>query len=533
MATYTGTAGANKYNGTGSADLVLGLEGQDTLSGAGGKDTLDGGAGNDTVDGGAGDDLLVWSLTENDGARDTYRGAGGVDTLQISLTEAQWESADVIRQLALLQTRLDTATRAAGGEVTGAAAGDYTLSFASAQLTVNAIDRLVLFVDGVRIDHTRPQYLSVDTVGWVTEDRTSTRQLTAVGNFVFTDLNLAQTHSVSVAVTANPLGGRLTASVTDQATSDGLGNVRWSYQVANAATQSLAEGQRVAETWEVTLRDSGGAIHKKIVTVNVQGAQDAASMAGVSTGAVAEDGASTALGQLTVSDVDQGQAALRAQADAAGDLGLGRFEVDAGGGWRYVLLQQSAAVQALTSADMRVDRLVVGSVDGSASVELAVTVRGEDDAATLGGTTEARIAEGDAGAVGGHLTVVDPDAGQARLRAVDGAAGDGGHGQFWIADDGAWHYVLDPDDAAVQALVEGESRVDRLWAFSADGSASVQLEVTIDGVGATPPPPPPDEPPPPPPPPDDPPPPPPPPDDAPPPPNDGPAFAVQGGWFVA
>ena len=99
---------------------------------------------------------------------------------------------------------------------------------------------------------------------------------TATGIFAFTDVNLADTHSVSqVTLISNdsPLGaalGTLTAAVTADSTGSGAGGqVTWSYSVTDAALQFLAAGQTVHETYQVTVTDNNGATTTQDVTVTL------------------------------------------------------------------------------------------------------------------------------------------------------------------------------------------------------------------------------------------------------------------------
>ncbi|MFN3506662.1 MAG: VCBS domain-containing protein, partial [Allorhizobium sp.] len=101
-----------------------------------------------------------------------------------------------------------------------------------------------------------PTISAADATGAVTEDA-STPTLTDTGTITFDDVDLIDGHSVS-AVTpggGNTLGGTLTAVVSDAATGAGNGTVTWTYTVANAATQYLAVGQTVEETFTVTISD--------------------------------------------------------------------------------------------------------------------------------------------------------------------------------------------------------------------------------------------------------------------------------------
>jgi VCBS repeat-containing protein len=125
-----------------------------------------------------------------------------------------------------------------------------------------------------------------------------------------TNREATDTHSVKVkADDDNPLGGKLVATVQSNASSAD-GTVTWTYKVDNSATQHLAEGQTVTETFKITIDDKNGGKDTQFVTVTITGDNDAPTI--VSScytdvlGAVVEDDpdqASTS-GKIVFKDVD-------------------------------------------------------------------------------------------------------------------------------------------------------------------------------------------------------------------------------------
>src|SRR5207244_2598087 len=108
---------------------------------------------------------------------------------------------------------------------------------------------------------------------------------TGTGTFAFADVDLTDTHSIAqIALTANdnPGGaalGTLTASVATDTTGSGAGGkVNWSYGVSDAALQSLAAGQTVHETYQVTVSDNHGGATTQNVTVTITGTNAAPSI---------------------------------------------------------------------------------------------------------------------------------------------------------------------------------------------------------------------------------------------------------------
>ncbi len=146
--------------------------------------------------------------------------------------------------------------------------------------------------------------------------------------------------------------------------------------------QALRAGQRVEDRLAVASLD--GTATREIV-VTVVGANDAASIAGGSTGAVAEDGAvRTASGTLSVNDADAGEAGFAAVAPSALVGTYGSFALDAAtGAWSYTLANASAAVQGLRAGQTVTDRLSVSSFDGTATQDIVVSVAGAADPIAL------------------------------------------------------------------------------------------------------------------------------------------------------
>ena len=101
-------------------------------------------------------------------------------------------------------------------------------------------------------------------------------------------------------------------------------------------------------------------------------------ISGPDTGAVAEDGAATATGQLTAADPDAGAVfAWSLQGSGAGAYGA--FSVDAAGKWTYVL--DPLLVAPLTDADHPTETFTVKVQDGQGGSDLqtvTVTVNGAD-----------------------------------------------------------------------------------------------------------------------------------------------------------
>ncbi|MGO4605374.1 VCBS domain-containing protein, partial [Variovorax sp. 2RAF20] len=337
-----------------------------------------------------------------------------------------------------------------------------------------------------------PTIGTADAAAAVTEDA-ATPTLSDSGTITFDDVDLSDAHSVSVAAgSGNTLGGVLTAGVSDAATGAGDGTVSWNYSVANAATQYLAQGQTVTETFTVTINDGHGGTVNQQITVTVTGTNDVPVIGGVASGAVTEDASTPNLstsGALTIADVDQGQSSFAAQAGTAGSHGYGSFTLAANGSWTYTANNGQAAIQQLGAGQTISDSFTAVSSDGTASQVVTVTITGTNDVPLIGGVASGAVTE-DASmpnlSTGGALTIADVDAGQSSFAAQAGTAGSSGYGNFSLATDGTWTYAADNSQSAIQQLGAGQSISDSFTAVSSDGTASQVVTVTITGTNDVP-----------------------------------------------
>ncbi|GAB6390181.1 VCBS domain-containing protein [Stutzerimonas marianensis] len=201
--------------------------------------------------------------------------------------------------------------------------------------------------------------------GSVTEDLNVNGQgnLTTGGTLTVTDPDSGEAGFTGTVTPANGTLGSLTIAP----------NGTWAYSVPNALVQYLKAGETKTETFAV--RSVDGSPHT--VTVTIGGTNDPAVFApGGQQGYVQEDIQLSSQGQLNVTDSDQNEAVIVAQAAKRGLYG--EFSIDAGGTWRYVLDNASPAVQALGTADLRTETFVVTSRDGGTS-SVRITVQGLDE----------------------------------------------------------------------------------------------------------------------------------------------------------
>ncbi len=152
--------------------------------------------------------------------------------------------------------------------------------------------------------------------GSVTED-VATPTLESTGSIGFTDVDLTDTHIVSVEFTSSDhpagstvqLGSISTIVVSPDTTTTGLnGEIDWTYQVANADVQFLGEGEVITETYTITLKDQNNVPVTRDIEVTITGVNDAAVIAALPTApvGVTEDTAPTLTdtGTIVFEDID-------------------------------------------------------------------------------------------------------------------------------------------------------------------------------------------------------------------------------------
>jgi VCBS repeat-containing protein len=271
-------------------------------------------------------------------------------------------------------------------------------------------------------------------------------------------------------------------------TKDGV----WTYTVneANSTVQALNVGDKLTDSFTVTSIDGT----PQVVTVTIDGANDAAVISGATTGSVTEDGGTKcdlpiATGMLTATDVDNAPGFTAVNGPTASNAGCGTFTMTADGVWTYKLDDDNCAVQALNVGDTLIDTFKVTSLDGTAQL-VTVTIHGTNDAAVICGTKEGSVIEagGVANSVSckptatGTLTDTDVDNTPNTFTAIDTPkASTGGYGTFTMTTDGVWTYTLDNTNCKVQALNVCDKLTDCFTVTTIDGTPQV-VTITINGT---------------------------------------------------
>ncbi|WP_245454630.1 VCBS domain-containing protein [Bradyrhizobium sp. RP6] len=233
-------------------------------------------------------------------------------------------------------------------------------------------------------------------------------------------------------------------------------------------------------------------------TVIINGVNDAAIIAGTTTGSTIEAGGIAngtpgmplATGTLTDTDVDDPPNTFTAvSSPTASTNGYGTFTMTAAGVWSYTLDNANAAVQALNAGETLTDSFTVTSIGGTPQV-VTITIHGTSDAAIISGETTGTVIEagGTANAnpgtptTTGTLTDVDVDTTANTFTPVSlPKASEAGYGTFTMTAAGVWIYTLDNVNGAVQALNADEILTDSFTVTTLDGTAQV-VTVTIHGT---------------------------------------------------
>ena len=161
--------------------------------------------------------------------------------------------------------------------------------------------------------------------------------------------------------------------------------------------QALNVGQTLTDTFTATTVDGT----QQLVTITINGANDAAVISGVANGSVIEaggvangtPGTPTATGDLNSTDVDNPSDAWTAVGTAtASTKGYGTYTLTAAGLWTYTLDNSNADVQARNVGQILSDTFTVFAVDGTSQV-VTIIINGANDAAVISGATTGRVVE--------------------------------------------------------------------------------------------------------------------------------------------
>ncbi|MEX0298239.1 MAG: VCBS domain-containing protein [Kordiimonas sp.] len=232
------------------------------------------------------------------------------------------------------------------------------------------------------------------TTGSVTEGNVGDAAVTATGALTITDVDVGD--NPSFADVASTAGGNGYGSFE-------LSSGTWTYTLDQSKVQNLAAGASVTDSTTFTASDS----NTQVVTVTINGSNDAAVIGGVLTGSVGEDSSGTITGTATSTDVDGTDNSFTAANNLAGTYGT--LSMAANGVWTYDVNEASTAVQAAAANATLTDTIAVSAADGTAA-NVVVTINGANDAPTITLPSTPTIALGASNvAIDDALQVADAD----------------------------------------------------------------------------------------------------------------------------
>ena len=268
----------------------------------------------------------------------------------------------------------------------------------------------------------------------------------------------------------------------------------WTYTLDNdnPTVQTRNVGQTLTDTFTATTVDGT----QQLVTITIDGTNDAAVISGVASGSVIEDGGvdngtpgtPTATGDLSSTDVDNPSDAWQpVAAGAATTKGYGTFALDGAGLWTYTLDNSNPTVQARNVGQILSDTFTIFTVDGTSQV-VTIIIKGANDAAVISDVTNGAVVEAGGVANGtpgtpaatGNLNSTDVDDPNDLWTAVNSPTVSG-FGTYTLTAAGAWIYTLDNTNATVQSLNAGQTLTDTFTATTIDGTSQV-VTVTINGA---------------------------------------------------
>ena len=310
---------------------------------------------------------------------------------------------------------------------------------------------------------------------------------------------------------------------------------------ANPLVEALrTSGQTLAETFTYTVQDASGATDVAQLTVTIRGANDtpvavadtgiAVEAGGVNNGTPGSDGTGNVLANDTdVNSVANGETEAVADfANSGGAVGTpggtlagtyGTLRLNADGSFTYVVDNGNTVVQGLrTSANTLADTFTYtmrDTVGATATTTLTITIRGANDnpvavddtgtAVEAGGVNNGTPGSDATGDVVFNDTDVDNVAfGETRTvtairtgsEAGSGATGvlgrglAGAYGTLTLNANGTYTYVIDNDNAAVQALRLLANTLTDTFTYTmrdTDGAIdTAQLTITLRGANDNP-----------------------------------------------
>ena len=313
--------------------------------------------------------------------------------------------------------------------------------------------------------------------------------------------------------------GVLTASVTTDTTSTGLGGVvTWNYSVAASDVEYLAKNQTKVEQFTITLNDGNGGTINRTIEVTITGTNDdpvvaTSDLNGAVIEAVTPAGNLTDTGTIAFTDVDLTDThIITTIAPSSGALGTPTASVTTDttstglGGvvtWNYSVA--ASAVEYLAKNQTRVQQFTITLDDGNGGIinrTIEVTITGTNDdpvvaTSDLTGTVLEAVAPAGNLTDTGTITFTDVDLTDAHvITTIAPSSGALGTLTASVTTDTTgsglggvvtWNYSVAASD--VEYLAKNQTRVQQFTITLDDGNGGIIdriIEVTITGTNDAP-----------------------------------------------
>ncbi|GGK49092.1 VCBS domain-containing protein [Salinarimonas ramus] len=309
-----------------------------------------------------------------------------------------------------------------------------------------------------------PAAISGEATGRVAEDGEDL----AMGRLIVTDPDPGE----AVVIAASPLDATYGTFTLDGASG------AWTYTLDNddEAVQALGEGETLEDRLDVASRDGTAST---TIVVTIDGANDAPTLAD-GTLVADEDGFQVTLDLSSLAE----------DVDAVDDVSLLTYSIlsapekgNASVGGSELSFEPGSGFQELGASD--VDELVIeieveDGAGATARSNVLVTVRGQNDPASISGVDTGQVTVGGTETVSGSLEIIDRDFGQDRFVVESPLVATWGVFVF-NETSGDWSYTLGGGKQEIEDLGQGDMASDTLHIESLDGDTPGEIVITIIG----------------------------------------------------
>ena len=339
--------------------------------------------------------------------------------------------------------------------------------------------------------------------------------LSTSGQLNFADVDLNDTHTVSVDADGAGFRGALTAGVSNASTGDGSGQISWTYLINNGDIEDLADGQLLIQTYTITLEDVNGATSTQKVTITIGGTNDTPVITGgPGSGSVTElpDGDAgensltlSASGTIGFTDLDLADThTVSVIENGSGFLGtlspnISNTSFGDGTGqisWSFTVNDSDLDFLSVTDTRTQTYTLTLRDNNGATDTQtVTITINGSNDAPIIttadvsGGLTE--LADGAAGensqtlSVAGSFAFSDVDANDGHTASVTaiGAAPRGSLTAIVSGLNVLWTYAV--SDGALNDLAQSDTVIQSYMVTVNDGHGGTDsriVDISLTGT---------------------------------------------------